>query len=282
MASGVLLAPGSVDPGGLLHDAEVGSESALDDGHTDAGGTRNPVDRRVTPFKLNSRWFRGSHMENSVKNNGSPVCYKGGRRGERSSPISEIYVGVRRRGQDALSDESWEWRKPLAGAQIYRPRGRNEWQIGMGGKFILRMNLGWIHKHAFFLFHIRSAVHPAWPIMGSEQVPFYSTDFVLYHTGCIRLGSWDQSHHQTKRNNLHVLFSLVCMVCFVQCVHVVLNVKYKPYYWSLKLGFIERGIGCPISFYLRLHALSCLLFNFVKDDKMFCFPRFSLVLQHFG
>jgi hypothetical protein len=34
-------------------------------------------------------------MENSVNNNGSPECYKGCRRGERSSPISEVYEGVR-------------------------------------------------------------------------------------------------------------------------------------------------------------------------------------------
>jgi len=148
-------------------------------------------------------------MENSVNNNGSPECYKGGRRGERSSPISEIYEGVRRNGQDALSDESWEWRKLLVGARIYRPRGRNEWRIWMARKFILRMNLGWIHQHTFFLLvHIRSAVHPAWPNMGSEQVPFCSTDFVLYHTGCIPLGSRDQSHHQTSR----VLFYRFCFV----------------------------------------------------------------------
>jgi len=98
MASAVVLVPGSADPGSALHDVELGTASALDDGHTDGGSWRNPVDRPVTAI--------GSHMENSVNNNGSPECYKGGRRGERSSPISEIYEGVRRRGQDAPSDYS--------------------------------------------------------------------------------------------------------------------------------------------------------------------------------
>ncbi len=47
MASAVVLVPGSVDPGGSLHDVELGTASALDDGHTDGGSFRNPVDGRV-------------------------------------------------------------------------------------------------------------------------------------------------------------------------------------------------------------------------------------------
>ncbi len=84
MITDVGLVPDSLVPVGFLHDAEVVSVTALDDAHIDAATIRILAG---LPLR--------SHMENSVNNNGSPECYKGCRRGERSSPISEVYEGVR-------------------------------------------------------------------------------------------------------------------------------------------------------------------------------------------
>ncbi len=96
MITDVVLAPGSLVPVGCLHDAEVVSVTALDDAHIDAATIR-----------MIGGVHRRSHMENSVNNNGSPECYKGCSRGERSSPSSEVYEGSERgRGQDEVSDES--------------------------------------------------------------------------------------------------------------------------------------------------------------------------------
>jgi hypothetical protein len=91
-------------PVGFLHDLKGGITSV--DVHTEVSRSIIVATPLILGDILSISFTQRIHTENSVNNNGSPECYKGGRRGERSSPISEIYEGVRHKGQDALSGES--------------------------------------------------------------------------------------------------------------------------------------------------------------------------------